>query len=61
MFSRFLKSPKHHDTFLFGERNTGKSTLLTKIFEPQDAYYFDRLDLDLEYQPQVRPNAFYIS
>ena len=59
MFPRLLKLPKKHHAFLFGARNTGKSTLLTEIYQPLGAYYFDLLDLDLEYQLQIRPNAFY--
>ena len=59
MFPRLLKLPKHHHAFLFGARNTGKSTLLSTIFNTSEAFYFDLLDLDLEYQLQGRPNGFY--
>lgn len=45
MFSRLLKLPTAHHAFLFGARNTGKSTLLESFYGPLGAHYFDLLDL----------------
>lgn len=59
MFSRLLQLPKNHHAFLFGARNTGKSTLLTNNYHPLDAHVFDLLDLDLEYQLHSRPNSLF--
>ena len=59
MFSRLLTLPTKHHAFIFGARNTGKSTLITQTYQSLGAHYFDLLDLDLEYQLQNRPNALY--
>ena len=45
--------------FLFGARNTGKSTLIEHYYDQFGAFYFDLLDQDLEQQLHVRPNIFY--
>lgn len=44
MYSRLLKLPKNANFFLFGARNTGKSTLLKETFVPADCLWIDLLD-----------------
>ena len=59
LFPRLLNLPQERHLFLFGARNTGKSTLVMDAYQSLGAYCFDLLDLDLEYQLQARPNALY--
>jgi uncharacterized protein len=44
MLPRLLKLPLNHSIFLFGPRNTGKSTLLHKIFSEKHSLWIDLLD-----------------
>ncbi len=46
--NRFLKLPSSRSFFLFGARNTGKSTLLKHIFETKGEFWIDLLDPNLE-------------
>lgn len=46
MYKRLLNIPKDQSLFLFGSRNTGKSTLIKALFP--EALYLDLLDTDLE-------------
>lgn len=44
MLKRILELPKDYSFFLFGARGTGKSTLLTAIFEPQKTLFINLLN-----------------
>lgn len=46
MYKRLLSLAKHQSLFLFGARNTGKSTLIKELFP--DALYIDLLDPEQE-------------
>lgn len=48
MFARALILPKKRSFFLFGPRNTGKSTLLKAQFEQHQTIYIDLLDIEEE-------------
>jgi predicted AAA+ superfamily ATPase len=48
MFQRALKLPKNQSFFLFGARQTGKSTLLREILDPKTTYTIDLLDPEQE-------------
>jgi predicted AAA+ superfamily ATPase len=56
--NRFLKLPKARSFFLFGARNTGKSTLLEHTFGTQEVLWIDLLDPDLEERYSRDPNSF---
>ncbi len=47
---RYLDLLKNHHAFLFGARNTGKSTFLKHIFDLQSCFWIDLLDLNKEEQ-----------
>src|SRR5262245_45566338 len=44
MIPRLLSLPTNRHFFLFGPRNTGKSTLLRQIFSPEFCLWIDLLD-----------------
>ena len=46
MLNRLLQLPKNKSLFLFGPRNTGKSTLIRHTFPK--AYVIDLLDIEVE-------------
>jgi len=48
MYPRLLKLPEKHHFFLFGARNTGKSTLLNSLFSPENSRYIDLLNVQEE-------------
>ena len=48
MKKRLLKLPKKKSFFLFGARNTGKSTLIKASFSASSRLYIDLLDLEEE-------------
>lgn len=56
--NRFLKLSRSHSFFLFGARNTGKSTLLKHIFGKDKALWVDLLDPELEDKYARDPNSF---
>jgi predicted AAA+ superfamily ATPase len=58
MYTRNCTPLKSRSFFLFGARGTGKSTLLKHLFEPQETYWFDLLDYDLETRLQTNPGQF---
>lgn len=59
LLPRLLQLPTERSILLFGARNTGKSTLIERFYEPLGSFYFDLLDQDLERQLEARPNALY--
>lgn len=48
MYQRLLNLPKNHSFFLFGPRNTGKSTLIEAQFPVTHSQWFDLLDTQLQ-------------
>jgi predicted AAA+ superfamily ATPase len=59
MISRIFSAPKNSSFFIFGARGTGKSTLLTQIFDwkkDQSILYLDLLDPGLEKNLSLRPD-----
>lgn len=56
MFNRLLKLPEEHHFFLFGARNTGKSTLIETLFNQEHSLYIDLLDADQEKKFARDPN-----
>ena len=59
LLPRLLQLPTEQHIFLFGARNTGKSTLIENYYAPLGAFCFDLLDQDLEQQLHARPNVLY--
>src|SRR3990167_4430436 len=59
MFQRLLILPSDRHLFLFGARNTGKSTLIEQTFPAAETCFLDLLDQDLESQFKIRPNRLY--
>lgn len=55
MINRFLKLPKNRSFFLFGPRNTGKSTLVEKYFTPDFAISFDLLNANIQEEFLINP------
>lgn len=56
LFSRMLELPKKQSYFLFGARNTGKSTIIEHGYDPQQALIIDLLDSDEESRYIRDPN-----
>lgn len=56
--NRLLKLPLNRSFFLFGARNTGKSTLLKHIFGDEKTFWIDLLEPDLEDRYARDPMAF---
>ncbi|USO02542.1 MAG: ATP-binding protein [Alphaproteobacteria bacterium] len=54
MFKRLLELPKNHSFFLFGPRNTGKTTLIKERFP--EAVFIDLLDPEEEEKYMRHPN-----
>ncbi len=54
---RLLQLPPQAHTLLFGARNTGKSTLVTKIYPPQSSLLIDLLDNNEEERFAKDPEA----
>ncbi|MGA2655447.1 MAG: AAA family ATPase, partial [Gammaproteobacteria bacterium] len=59
MLKRILQLPDNHSFFLFGARNTGKSTLILERFNQQQSLWINLLDLDQEEQFAREPNLLY--
>lgn len=55
---RLLQFPSSRSFFLFGARNTGKSTLLRHIFGVKNALWIDLLDPELEERYAREPISF---
>ncbi len=55
---RLLQLPTSRSFFLFGARNTGKSTLLRHVFESDDCLWLDLLDPSLEERYSREPMSF---
>lgn len=58
MLKRLLKIPLNQNFFLFGARQTGKSTLLKQYFSEKNSLIYDLLDLDTFNQLSINPSIF---
>ena len=59
MIPRLLHLPSDKSLFLFGARNTGKSTLIAHYYGGEHCQWFDLLDPELEQRFTNDPNEFY--
>jgi uncharacterized protein len=59
MIPRLLSLPLKRSFFLFGARNTGKSTLLEHQFSPDTSIFFDLLDYQQETRFARNPTELY--
>jgi predicted AAA+ superfamily ATPase len=59
VIERILQLADNHSFFLFGARNTGKSTLIQERFNIQQSLWINLLDLDQEEQFAREPNLLY--
>lgn len=59
MFRRLLDVTKKRSFFLFGARNTGKSTFLKHTFAKGNTLWYDLLDPDEEDRLSRKPNTLY--
>lgn len=59
MFPGLLKVSKKRSFFLFGARNTGKSTFLKQIFSKEHTLWCDLLNPDEEERFSKKPNLLY--
>lgn len=57
--NRFLTLPLNRSFFLFGARNTGKSTLLRKTFTQENSLWIDLLDPAEEERYSINPSTLY--
>ena len=57
--TRLLELPKNHNFFLFGPRNTGKSTLLEQTYPAESSLMIDLLDSDEEDRFARNPNELF--
>jgi len=55
---RTIKLPKNKSFFLFGPRQTGKSTLLKNLFSSQETIYYDLLKTEVYRKLLARPEIF---
>jgi predicted AAA+ superfamily ATPase len=58
MIERLLVLPKNHSLFLFGPRQTGKSTMLRSAFDPKAALYLDLLQSSEYLRLSANPALF---
>lgn len=58
MIDRNLKLPKQHSFFLFGPRQTGKSTLLKSLFPSEMRLYYDLLQTKEYHRLSENPSLF---
>ncbi|HOI41319.1 MAG TPA: ATP-binding protein [Elusimicrobiales bacterium] len=58
MFKRQLQLPRDKSFFLFGPRQTGKSTLLKKTFSDKESLYYDLLRTDEYTRLAANPSLF---
>lgn len=58
MIKRFLNLPNNKSFFLFGPRQTGKSTLLKEVFKESTTLYYDLLKTDEYLRLSTNPSLF---
>lgn len=59
MLNRLLVLPKKRSFFLFGARNTGKSTLIENTFNEETSTFFDLLNVEQEARFASNPSEFF--
>lgn len=59
MRSRLIQLPEAHSFFLFGARNTGKSTLIQHQYSDETSFFVDLLDSEQEVRFISQPGEFY--
>jgi predicted AAA+ superfamily ATPase len=59
MIPRLLSLPAKRSLFLFGARNTGKSTLIDATFRQENSIFFDLLDYEQEMRFARNPAELY--
>lgn len=59
MYTRLLSLPKNRSFFLFGLRNTGKSTLIEEQFPAAHCLWLDLLDTSLQMRLLENPEELY--
>lgn len=59
MFKRLLQLPKNRSFFVFGARNTGKSTLIEHCFDKTHCLWLDLLNADTEARLAKDPDSLY--
>lgn len=57
MYIRQLQLPRNRHFFLFGARNTGKSTLIKQLFDHQNSCYIDLLKSADEERYRLNPDV----
>ncbi len=58
MIDRILKLPEKHSFFVFGPRQTGKSTLLAQKFTASKTIYYDLLKTEEYHRLSTNPHIF---
>ena len=58
MYDRILTLPKNHSFFLFGPRQTGKSTLIRSVFDEKTTLYYDLLKTEEYLRLSANPSLF---
>lgn len=58
MLKRVIKLPLNHSFFLFGPRQTGKSTLLGSLFSPERTLFYNLLEYDEYKRLLTHPSIF---
>ncbi|MBI1871128.1 MAG: ATP-binding protein [Chlamydiae bacterium] len=58
MIRRIIELPSHYSYFLFGPRQTGKSTLLKALYSQDDVYIYDLLKSEECRRLQANPELF---
>jgi predicted AAA+ superfamily ATPase len=58
MINRLLEIPADESLFLFGPRQTGKSTLLRHLFPDSKSYWYDLLKSEIYHQLSAAPELF---
>lgn len=59
MYHRLITLSEKQSLFLFGARNTGKTTLIQRVFDPTHTLMLNLLDYQLETQLSKDPNELY--
>ena len=59
MYTRLLKLPKNKSFFLFGARNTGKSTLIEEQFSLDHSIWFDLLNTKIAEKFAMNPEELF--
>ncbi len=59
MYSRLIKLPKNRSFFLFGARNTGKSTLIEQQFPHENTLMLDLLNTQTAENFSINPEALW--